>query len=78
MCDSRFQIIRSIRFVVILGLAIMIPFRSSLNAQDNQMNADQLLLEIMDLHSELTSNKDFLAQATMLGAYLQAAQSSDF
>jgi len=43
-------------------------------AQVSQKSSDELLLEIMDLHSELVINETFLAQAKMLGAYLEAAQ----
>jgi hypothetical protein len=42
--------------------------------QPAQKPADQLLLEIMDLHGQLVTNDVFLAQAKMLGAYLESAQ----
>lgn len=42
--------------------------------QTAQKPADQLLLEIMDLHGQLVTNDVFLAQAKMLGAYLESAQ----
>jgi len=38
---------------------------------------ESLLLEIMDLHAELVTDADFVGQAKMLGAYLEAAQSMD-
>jgi hypothetical protein len=41
--------------------------------QASQKSSDELLLEIMDLHGELVTNETFLAQAKMLGAYLEAA-----
>lgn len=42
-----------------------------------QKPADQMLLEIMDLHTRLATNDVFLAQAKMLGVYLEAAQPMD-
>jgi hypothetical protein len=43
-------------------------------AQASQKSSEDILLEIMDLHTELVTNETFLAQAKMLGAYLEAAQ----
>jgi len=43
-------------------------------AQASQKSSGQLLLQIMDLHSELVTNETFLAQAKLLGVYLEAAQ----
>ena len=45
--------------------------------QASQKSSDELLLDIMDLHSELVTNEIFLAQAKMLGAYLEAVQPLD-
>ncbi len=36
-------------------------------------SADQLLLDIMTVHSELATNEVFLAQAKIIGTYLEAA-----
>lgn len=40
----------------------------------NQTKSEEMLNRIMDLHKELVTNEVFLAQAKMLGAYLEAAQ----
>jgi hypothetical protein len=62
-------------------LMIMIVFLSfstcTARAESPQKSSDQLLSEIMDMHSDLVTNEIFLAQAKMLGAYLEAAKSSD-
>ncbi len=66
---------RSIPFVLVALLVLMSLAGGSEQAQASQRNSDELLLEIMDLHSELVTNETFLAQAKMLGVYLKAAQS---
>jgi hypothetical protein len=61
-----------------LGLAVLSlswPFAlGAEQAQAEQKSSDQLLMEIVDLHSRLVTNDVFLAQAKMLGAYLESAQ----
>jgi len=39
-----------------------------------QATSEEMLSRIMDLHKELVTNEVFLAQAKMLGTYLEAAQ----
>jgi len=60
-----------------MPLVLMLFAADAECAQASQKSSDELLLEIMDLHSELVINETFLAQAKMLGAYLEAAQSVD-
>ena len=45
--------------------------------QAGQQRSDQLLLEIMDMHTQLATNEVFLAQARVVAAYLEAARQSD-
>lgn len=45
--------------------------------QTGQQRSDQLLLEIMDMHTQLATNEVFLAQARVVAAYLEAAHESD-
>jgi len=45
--------------------------------QTGQKRSDQLLLEIMDMHTQLAINDVFLAQAGVVAAYLEAAHESD-
>lgn len=45
--------------------------------QAGQQRSDQLLLEIMDMHTRLATNEVFLAQAGVVAAYLEAARESD-
>ena len=65
--------IKSIALALTIPLILMF-FADTECAQASQKSSDELLLEIMDLHSELVINETFLAQAKMLGAYLEAAQ----
>lgn len=65
--------IKSIALALTIPLILMF-FADADCAQGGQKSAEELLLEIMDLHSELVTNEIFLAQAKMLGAYLEAAQ----
>ena len=65
--------IKSIALALTIPLILMF-FADAECAQGGQISAEELLLEIMDLHSELVTNEIFLAQAKMLGAYLEAAQ----
>ncbi|MEJ2703706.1 MAG: hypothetical protein P8Z79_14815 [Sedimentisphaerales bacterium] len=46
-------------------------------AQMPRKPSDKLLLEIMDLHAQLVTKEAFLAQAKMVGAYLEAARQSE-
>lgn len=66
--------IRAITFAFTIPLALMLFAADTECAQASQKSSDELLLEIMDLHTELVINETFLAQAKMLGAYLEAAQ----
>jgi len=45
--------------------------------QTGQQRSDQLLLEIIDMHTQLATNEVFLAQAGVVAAYLEAAHESD-
>jgi len=69
--------IRSIVLALTIPLVLMLFAADAECAQASQKSSDELLLEIMDLHSELVINETFLAQAKMLGAYLEAAQTVD-
>jgi hypothetical protein len=60
---------------VILTLSLMFLTAGAVNTCSAQQTSEDLLLKIMDLHSQLVGNEVFLAQAKMLGAYLEAAQS---
>jgi len=42
-------------------------------AQNPSAGADELLLEIMDVHAQLAANEVFLAQAKVIATYLEAA-----
>ena len=66
--------IKSIALALTIPLILMLFAAYAECAQGGQKSSEELLLEIMDLHSELVSNEIFLAQAKMLGAYLEAAQ----
>ncbi len=66
--------IRSMVLALTMPLVLMLFAADAECAQASQKSSDELLLEIMDLHSELVINETFLAQAKMLGAYLEAAQ----
>jgi len=61
-------------FALSFPLVLMLFAADAECAQASQKSSHALLLEIMDLHSELVINETFLAQAKMLGAYLEAAQ----
>ena len=66
--------IHSMTLALSFPLVLMLFAADAECAQASQKSSDELLLEIMDLHSELVINETFLAQAKMLGAYLEAAQ----
>jgi len=66
--------IHSMTLALSFPLVLMLFAADAECAQASQKSSDELLLEIMDLHSELVINETFLAQARMLGAYLEAAQ----
>ena len=66
--------IHSMTIALSFPLVLMLFAADAECAQASQKSSVELLLEIMDLHSELVTNKTFLAQAKMLGAYLEAAQ----
>ncbi len=66
--------IKSLALALTIPLILMLFAADAECAQASQKSSDELLLEIMDLHSELVTNEIFLAQAKMLGAYLEAAQ----
>jgi hypothetical protein len=59
---------------VILALSLTFLTAGAVNTCAAQQTSEDLLLKIMDLHSQLMGNEVFLAQAKMLGAYLEAAQ----
>lgn len=60
------------------GIFWLIFFMSgSVSVQAGQKSSEELLIKIMDLHGELVSNEIFLAQAKLLGAYVEAAQPMD-
>jgi len=65
--------IRSIVLALTIPLVLLFFGADPDCAKGSQKSSDELLLEIMDLHSELVTNEVFLAQAKMLGAYLEAA-----
>ena len=66
--------IHSMTLALSFPLILMLLAADAECAQASQKSSEELLLEIMDLHSELVINETFLAQAKMLGAYLEAAQ----
>lgn len=66
--------IHSMTLALSFPLVLMLFAADAEYAQASQKSSDELLLEIMDMHSELVTNEIFLAQAKMLGAYLEAAQ----
>ena len=66
--------IHSMTLALSFPLVLMLFAADAECAQASQKSSEELLLEIMDLHSELVINETFLAQAKMLGAYLEAAQ----
>lgn len=66
--------IKPITIALTIPLVFMLYAAGVVQSQASQKSSDELLLEIMDLHSELVTNETFLAQAKMLGAYLEAAQ----
>jgi hypothetical protein len=67
----------SMSFILVTILVLVSFAKEAGQAQTSQKNSEELLLEIMDLHSELVTNETFLAQAKILGAYLEAAQSQN-
>ena len=56
-----------------IPLVFMLLVTCSNLTQARQKSSEDLLFEIMDLLSDLVTNETFLAQAKMLGAYLEAA-----
>lgn len=66
--------IHSMTLALSFPLVLMLFAADAECAQASQKSSDELLLEIMDLHTDLVTNEIFLAQAKMLGAYLEAAQ----
>ncbi len=66
--------IRSIAVALTIPLVLVLFTTDAECAEAGQKSSDELLLDIMGLHSELVTNETFLAQAKMLGAYLEAAQ----
>ncbi|MFC1604321.1 hypothetical protein ACFL5F_04760 [Planctomycetota bacterium] len=66
----------TIIFLVIF-LTTVAPAGNSERKQNSQENSQELLLKIMDLHSDLVTNDVFLAQAKLLGGYVEAAQQLD-
>lgn len=66
--------IHSMTLALSFPLVLMLFAADAECAQASQKSSDELLLEIMDSHIELVTNEIFLAQAKMLGAYLEAAQ----
>ena len=65
--------IHSLTLALSFPLVLML-FAYAECAQAGQKSSDELLLEIMDSHIELITNEIFLAQAKLLGAYVEAAQ----
>jgi hypothetical protein len=67
--------------LVVLGLAVLFVIPSFVAAAEQPpptaKNSDELLLEIMEIHSQLVTNELFLAQAKVIGAYLEAALQFD-
>ncbi len=68
------------QLVVVAGVFLFVFvffMASSESVQAGQQSSEELLLKIMDVHSELVSNEIFLAQAKLLGTYVEAAQPMD-
>jgi hypothetical protein len=64
--------------VIVAGVFLLIFFVSdTVSVQASQQSSVDLLIKIMDLHGELVGNEVFLAQAKLLGAYVEAAQPMD-
>jgi len=64
----------SIVFALAMTLFLTFVAVGAENPAAGQETSADLLLKIMDLHSQLVTNEVFVAQAKMLGAYLEAAQ----
>jgi hypothetical protein len=64
----------SIVFALAIPLFLAFLAVGAENPPAGQETSEDLLLKIMDLHSQLVTNETFVAQAKMLGAYLEAAQ----
>jgi len=65
--------------VCVLGV-VLFPWSLAAGAEEGQtgqQRSDQLLLEIMDMHTRLATNEVFLAQAGVVATYLEAAHESD-
>ncbi len=69
--------ISAIQIVLIIPLVFILFAANPECVQASPESSEELLFEIMDLHSVLVTNETFLAQAKMLGAYLEAGQSLD-
>jgi hypothetical protein len=67
---------RTDSIVVALGIPLFLALLAvgAENPPAGQETSENLLLKIMDLHSQLVTNEVFVAQAKMLGAYLETAQ----
>src|SRR4030066_2584802 len=63
-----------IAFSLAIPLVLITFAAGSETEKAEQKISNELLLDIMDLHGELVTNETFLAQAKMLGAYLESAQ----
>ncbi len=61
--------------VCALGVFLFVPavFAAGEEAETMQKTSEELLLEIMDVHTQIVTNEVFLAQAKMVGSYLEAA-----
>lgn len=69
--------ISSIAFALAIPLVLVFFAASPEYVQASQESSEELLLKIIDLHSELVTNETFLAQAKLLGGYVEAAQSME-
>jgi len=58
-------------------VVFVLLFTCAVRAESQHKSCDEVISEIIDLHSDLVINEQFLAQSQMLGAYLEAAKSSD-
>ncbi len=67
--------IRLVAFTLIIPIVLLSLAGEPIQGQVSRKSSDEILLEIMDLHSDLVTSETFLAQAKMLGAYLESAQS---
>lgn len=77
MNHTKLRTVGVIVFALASSLFLAVPALVAENQQANQENSEDLLLKIMDLHSQLVDNEAFIAQAKMIGAYLEAAQPLD-